>query len=470
MASVFKRGGKANRGGAWYAAWKGSDGKRKTKCTGTTDKSAAERIAAKFEAEAALRREGVIDAQLEGVADQARRSIESHLADYEAKLAATSKGGYHVHSTLKAIRDCCEAAGFRIAADIAADGVNHFAAKLRTMKQSARSIQFKIGAIKGFAKWLSATNKLPRNPLESVEKPNPDNDRRYERRMLLPAEWSYLRTHAKGERFGISAAERVLLYATAIQTGLRSSELRSLTPGKLFLTGDKPYLVCKAGNTKNAKEARQYVRPDLAEALRKHVAGKRGSAVFKMPDPSDVSAMFKADLVAARMAWIDEAKADRQEQVRRGKSDFLHDVNQDGEVLDFHSLRHTCGAWLAMAGAHPKAVQTTMRHSAITLTMDTYGHLFPGQEFETVSLLPTMLSEASAQRQAQRAGIETRQDRETPCEALQDEPQTDSRRKVFLSETLDDALRDVAVVNESAPRWTRTNNPLIKSQMLCQLS
>ncbi|MBI3862791.1 MAG: site-specific integrase, partial [Planctomycetia bacterium] len=37
-------------------------------------------------------------------------------------------------------------------------------------------------------------------------------------------------------------------------------------------------------------------------------------------------------------------------------------------------MRHTCGAWLAMAGAHPKAVQAIMRHSTIVLTMDTYGH------------------------------------------------------------------------------------------------
>ena len=65
--------------------------------------------------------------------------------------------------------------------------------------------------------------------------------------------------------------------------------------------------------------------------------------------------------------------------------------SHDGEHLDFHSLRHTCGAWLAMTGARPKAVQAVMRHSTITLTMDTYGHLFPGQEAETVGQFPAML-------------------------------------------------------------------------------
>ena len=51
-------------------------------------------------------------------------------------------------------------------------------------------------------------------------------------------------------------------------------------------------------------------------------------------------------------------------------------------------------AWLAMTGAHPKAVQAVMRHSTITLTMDTYGHLFPGQEADTVARLPRMLAAA----------------------------------------------------------------------------
>ena len=31
-----------------------------------------------------------------------------------------------------------------------------------------------------------------------------------------------------------------------------------------------------------------------------------------------------------------------------------------------------------------------MRHSVITLAMDTYGHLFPGQEAETVARLPDL--------------------------------------------------------------------------------
>jgi hypothetical protein len=49
----------------------------------------------------------------------------------------------------------------------------------------------------------------------------------------------------------------MLLYAVAIQTGLRSSELRSLTRGRLFLHVVEPFNTCKAGSTKNRQDARQ---------------------------------------------------------------------------------------------------------------------------------------------------------------------------------------------------------------------
>ena len=72
--------------------------------------------------------------------------------------------------------------------------------------------------------------------------------------MLLPEEWQWLREVTLQEdkvRYRIAAAERVLLYGVAIQSGLRSAELRSLTPGRFFLDATPPYLTCKAGSTKN---------------------------------------------------------------------------------------------------------------------------------------------------------------------------------------------------------------------------
>lgn len=113
-----------------------------------------------------------------------------------------------------------------------------------------------------------------------------------------------------------------------------------------------------------------------------------------MPHTTDVASMLREDVVVARTAWAESARPDVDEFSRREESDFLEPANHEGEKLDFHALRHTCGAWLAMTGAHPKAVQSVMRHSSITLTLDTYGHLLPGQEADTVARFPSMMGDA----------------------------------------------------------------------------
>ena len=47
-------------------------------------------------------------------------------------------------------------------------------------------------------------------------------------------------------------------------------------------------------------------------------------------------------------------------------------------ALRFHDLRHTCAALLIAQGAHPRAIMERLGHSSIQVTLDRYGHLFPG--------------------------------------------------------------------------------------------
>ena len=46
------------------------------------------------------------------------------------------------------------------------------------------------------------------------------------------------------------------------------------------------------------------------------------------------------------------------------------------------------------AGVNPKALQTFMGHSSITVTLGRYGHLFPGSEGEAAVLLDAYLAES----------------------------------------------------------------------------
>ncbi len=395
--SLYKR----TPSGPWIAAWHDHTGKRRERSTKTTDRAAAQRILTKRVADAALRLDGVIDPALDAISDQSQRSVESHLADYEAKMATANRKPKHIAHTLGIIRAAAGHAAWACVADITADSVNRYAGMLKESGRSAQTIKNHLTAIKGFTKWLANHHKLPRDPLASVTKPNPKADRRRERRMLLPDEWQWLQSTTANapERFGMLGRERALLYAVAIQTGLRAAELRSLTRGRLFLAGDEPYITCMARSTKNQQDARQYVHSDLADALRQHVATKAPKArLFAMPSEYDLADMLRADLADAQRAWLEAARHDQEEYDRRQQSDFLADVNHEGERLDFHSLRHTCGAWLAMRGAFPKAIQAVMRHSTIVLTMDTYGHLFPGQEAETVARFGELMGPPGALR------------------------------------------------------------------------
>ncbi len=210
--------------------------------------------------------------------------------------------------------------------------------------------------------------------------------------------------------------ERELLYSVAVQTGLRSGELRDLNPGHLYLDVAAPYIRAKAAITKNSKDARQFLSADVAAALKEHVARKSPQAsVFNMPNhKGDVAAMLLGDMAQARTTWLTSAADDPEERLRREQSDFLKARNDKREVLDFHALRHTCGAWYIEAGASPKEVQTLMRHATITLTMDTYGHLFQGQESETVKKLRPLLSYDPAPGQSSGQCAKARDDRQGP--------------------------------------------------------
>src|ERR1019366_1660140 len=89
---------------------------------------------------------------------------------------------------------------------------------------------------KSFCRWCVADGRLAQSPVEYL-RPLPAakvrNDCRHERRALSVEEAVRLMatTRSQPERFGMTGTERATLYQLAIETGLRSAEMRSLTAG-----------------------------------------------------------------------------------------------------------------------------------------------------------------------------------------------------------------------------------------------
>ena len=61
------------------------------------------------------------------------------------------------------------------------------------------------------------------------------------------------------------------------------------------------------------------------------------------------------------------------------------------EPILLHECRHTYAAFMIAAGVNAKALSSYMGHSTISMTLDRYGHLMPGNEDEAATMLAAYL-------------------------------------------------------------------------------
>jgi integrase len=342
------------RGKIWHAEYSVL-GVRYRRSTGTRNKSDAQKVVDKWIADAQLTGRGVHRTD-------ASATLTSLLEEYETWLA--SKSDIHRSKTINRLTRIVTAAGWGKPREITRLSCENAIRSLPNERNgkplSAASIAHYMTAAKMFTRWLvELRHVLPLDPLRSMSKPSAKNDRKLIRRFLLPEEWTWLKQ-----------TPNAILYQTAIETGLRASELRALKQHHL----NDGYILLPGNLTKNGNDAKQYISPSLQKAL-----------INALPFTGDRWAeMLAADLAQARAAYTSAGGKDRW---------LLLPVNEAGHVLDFHALRHTTGAWLSIAGVAPKAIQSLMRHSSITLTLDTYGHLMPGDIQQAASVIQKKLHE-----------------------------------------------------------------------------
>ncbi len=319
---------------------------------------------------------------------QGRRPIGEHVADFLQALEAdqvTPQRAAMVGFRVRKIIDGCNVACWN---DITASGVQGYLDRLKRGKSNPKPIAANtfngwLQSIKQFCGWMVKDGRATVSPIAHLSGRNRKRDRRHIRRALTVDEVTRLldATASGPDRYGMAGTERAMLYRLAVETGLRAGELRTLTRAAFDLAGDPPTVTVAEGYTKNRKLAVQELRPATARELADLLSNKAPAAVaFNLPPIWNVIDILKADLEAAGVPYSDA----------------------DGRVADFHSFRHTCGAWLAASGAHPKVIQSIMRHSNISLTMDTYGHRLVEQESAALAKMPD-LSTPAMQAQRMRA-------------------------------------------------------------------
>jgi len=322
---------------------------------------------------------GLVSSEL----DAASKHLSVHLDDFERSLTAKNGGAEHARRVAgRARRLLLDDCRFETYGEIKANRVEGCLSILRqgTAKKrglSPRTSNFYLLAVKQFCGWMVARKQALSSPLAclaALKESTVRAGRRHERRPLSDAESLMLltKTESGPVRGNMPGPERALLYRLAAETGLRASELRSLTRASFALDKKPPVVTVKGRDTKNDEEAELPLRPDTVEVLRAHLADKLPAAkAFGMPS-HNMNTIFRKDLKAAGVCYREA----------------------DGRYADFHALRYTFGTNLARGGVHPKKAQDLMRHGDIRLTMNLYTHTVLEDRADAVAKLPDLAARA----------------------------------------------------------------------------
>jgi integrase len=456
MASLRKRGKN------WYYAFIDADGRRVER-KGCPDKRATEELAREVETSVARSRAGLIDPRAERMADAERRPIGDHLGDFIATLTAKGSDPKHIAQTHTYIDRLLGLGNIGHISDLAPSVVLQALAMLKARDGlSPRTVNAHITAIKALSRWLWRDGRSAGHPLACIGKVNEDADRRRVRRPFAGAELLRLieATRTAPPWRGMSGTDRAWFYTIGAATGFRRSELASLTPAGFRLTDDLPTIVVQAAYTKNGKMAEQPIPPSLAAALRPWIASKPpGRPVFEGL-PEKTGRMLKNDLDRIGIKAVDAT----------------------GRVVDMHALRHGYITTLAKSGVPVKTLQILARHADPKTTLNVYAHLDVADTALALNALPsfvTPIPEAPASSGADlvvtptndrfaahlpHAGDASGQILAPSGETANEDSEPETCRKPLDTNEKDTARQDLAASGENAPRRTRTDNPLIKSQ------
>ncbi|MHC4661722.1 MAG: tyrosine-type recombinase/integrase [Planctomycetota bacterium] len=303
----------------------------------------------------------------------ARVRLDEHIENWGKSLTARNASPRHIFQAKSRVRRIVESCSFRQWSEIKAGKVEEWLAESRRNSKSPMSVSTSnnyLRNIKAFCNWMVRSGKANENPVQYIQTLNSKVDVRHERRALSPGEIVRLIRAAENSSVfrGITGSERALLYRLAVETGLRASEIRSLTAQSFDLANDPAMVTVEAAHSKHRRTDVLPLRKATAMVLAAHVADMSPTANVFPTMPAKTVDMIRFDLEAAEIPYVDDS----------------------GRYADFHALRHTFITNLACSGVHPKVAQDLARHSTIQLTLDRYTHTALETQVEALEKLPNL--------------------------------------------------------------------------------
>ena len=216
----------------------------------------------------------IISPSEDRIADHQRTALSVHISNYMQHLIAKELNGTRINNSRSRLRRRVADCGFTQLADFESSVVERWLIDQQNRGMSAGTRNAYREVLLAFANWCVRTNRLLGNPLKNVPKADAKADCRRKRRALTEEELVQFldaarrrplldaRTIRTGPNKGKPVAkvsdhrqrklerlgqERALIYKAYLLTGLRKSELASLTVGQLELDGELPFVVLDAG-------------------------------------------------------------------------------------------------------------------------------------------------------------------------------------------------------------------------------
>lgn len=126
-----------------------------------------------------------------------------------------------------------------------------------------------LAAVRSFTRWLVRDRRMPSDPLSHLSRLNPKADVRRERRPLDAKEFAAFIAAARANKpfRGLSGESRAMLYLVAANTGLRASELASLTAASFDLEAKPATVTVEAAYSKHRRRDVLPLRADLVVLL-----------------------------------------------------------------------------------------------------------------------------------------------------------------------------------------------------------
>jgi integrase len=234
--------------------------------------------------------------------------------------------------------------------------VRRFVAEIRSLGKSQGTVDGCVKVLRLVLGFAIDGGAIKVNPAARL---NLDRQQRTEMHFLTESDVVLLAGEMRHPMY-----ETLVLFAA--WTGMRAGEIEALRIKRVNLAAEKADVVenlgeasdgtLRFGPTKTYQRRTVPLAPFLAERLRPMVAGRDGEDfVFTAPEGGPVR---HHNFYARRF----------KPGVKR--------AGLDGTIR-FHDLRHTCAAWLIDSGAHVRAIMEWLGHSSPSVTLGTYGHLFP---------------------------------------------------------------------------------------------